>query len=1173
MTMPTHDHDIARRLRASRRTLRRWLVSVAAVRIGAAAMGVLLVLGGLDYALRLPAWIRWLHLIVGLAALAWALRARVRPALGFRPTLADTALYIEQKRSDLQGRVASALELQRLASTQQGVSGELARLAAQRADAPAEPLLTGMIARSRLFRATATLLCAIIVLVALSAWKPATVATAAVRTLAPWSQAMWPKRTEVRDVTQVALHPRGETLPLRAALMRSNRTPGETDVGVRVRVLRDGKPVRTDRLLATWQARQIAGGDELFEAIADTDGDALEYRFETLDDATNWTRVELVERPEILQASAMITRPAYVSASLPDGEPDTIDVELGNGTDERSAAPPTLLGSEVELSLTLNKPMRASGASPEWLESTFGPDAEGLRVEPDMDGTGWEVRFTLEGTRVLRIALADERGIESADSAIFRFTAQQDQAPAVVVVDPAFDDTALPQAVVALSATAADDVALASLWVSAQRFEPEGEAPSGRGGAMEAAGEETVLERASVSAGDVRAEVRHDVALHKLGARPGDEIRLWATGVDIYAFETGLREPTRSAARRVFIVSEQEFVEDIRTALSGVRREAIRLFDAQQDVIQRSQRDELSGEELRREQDPLTNDIARQRERIDALRERIATNRLDDERLDALTRDADRAAATAEASSQAASQAAEGGNPEEAAQFQERTLDDLGELIALLDSGEDAWTARRNLERLLREQQENLEATRELGRETAGLSVDALDEEQRAELEKIADMQAELAERSRSAQQALRETEEALQESDPATAAALEQAAQSMERGDVTRRMEDAAQQAQANQTSRAAASQEEAIDRLQEALEELDNAERARDEQLRRLAQSLVDTIKGLIATQQEEIARLERGARELDRTMIALHTRTIAAAQTALAERELRPAARPLEDAAQAQLDAIGALRQAPIDIEAASTGEQESLARLEDALAEAERLQQELEQDAADRAREELKQAYESALAQQTELRDRAQDATGDGELDRRARAALRRLSAEQKDLSGTVSDLYAETQELADAVVFRFAHKRLDGAMERATEGLRTPDAEEALHAQARAIVLLRGMIEALEEEQQDEETFDESGGGGGGSGGQQGGEPEMIPGGAQLKLLRSIQSDLLDRTRAVDDGRRPESDLGSLGAEQRELSEIGQALIDELMNQQNAPVQLEKPEQAPEGDES
>lgn len=1180
--MTTTHRGTAERLRASRAALRRWLLSISLLQLVGWAVGVFLLLAALDYLLRLPAWIRWTHFTIGVGALVWAWRTRVRPASAFRPSLSDLALEIERRRPEFRDRLASSVELDELASQSAGVEGELARLASARSGPPAGNLLDGLFDRTLLVRTAIAVVVIVGSGIAAGVLRPAESGTAAIRTAAPWSSTAWPKRTGVVDVTGVTLHPRREAMPLRAALTHSNHAPDETDVAVRTRVYEGGVVVRRARLLASWQQREIALGDqlgegrggELFEVLADTDGDMIEYRFETLDDATEWTRVELVERPTVLAATAEIRRPAYLISASPDDEPDALMVDLGQGSDERAAAPPSLAGSTVELTLALNKSVEPRSSEEGWVEETFGPHAGSASVLASEDNTTWTVSFSLEDTRVLRVSLRDHRGVESAESSVFRFPAQRDQAPSVVVIEPAFDDTALPQATVRLAANATDDVALAALWSSAQRYEPEGAEPSGNGGAMAAAGEEMVLERAGVSAGELRGEVASELSLADFEARPGDEVRLWATAIDVYAYETGLREPTRSGVRRIFIVSEDEFVEDIRGALTGVRRESIRLFEAQRELSSRTQRGEADLENVRREQDALSRDIERQSERLSSLRDRISSNGLEDDALEGLTRDAQRLAESAEDAARAASDAAQrddADSPEDVGRSQERALDDLGELIALLDSGEDAWTARRNLERLLREQLENLEATRELGQETAGLSADELRPEQQDELERIAQRQSELAEQSRSAQESLRETEQSLEESDPATAAALEQAAESLEQADVTRRMEEAAQQAQQNRTSRSAALQQEAAEQLQEALEELDNAERARDEQLRRMAQNLVDTIKALVASQQNELARLERDEPRLDAAMIALHTRTIAAAETALGERELRGAARPLEDAAASQLDAIAALRAADLDAGGARAAETESLSRLQDALEEAERLQQQIEEEATDRQREEIKEAYRQALAQQTELRDRTRTAVPDGEPDRRARAALRRLSGEQDDLAGVVSDLFSKTQELDDAVVFKFAHTRLDEALARSVDSLRDADGDEALHSQARAIVLLRSLVEALDEDQpDDDEPFDDGGGGGGG--GQEGGPPELIPGGAQLKLLRAIQGDLLDRTRSVDDGRRPTSDLRSVGAEQRELSQIGQQLIDELTSENTPPVQIEAPEPEQEGDE-
>jgi len=282
----------------------------------------------------------------------------------------------------------------------------------------------------------------------------------------------------------------------------------------------------------------------------------------------------------------------------------------------------------------------------------------------------------------------------------------------------------------------------------------------------------------------------------------------------------------------------------------------------------------------------------------------------------------------------------------------------------------------------------------------------------------------------------------------------------------------------------------------------------------------------------------------------MIALHARTVAAQQTALAERELRPVARPLEDAAAAQLQAVSALRRAPADRERAQASERVSLEELERALEEARRLQEQIEEEAIEREREKLEEAYREALKSQVGLRDQTRAAAPEGRVDRRARMELRRLAGAQAELGAVIEDLFRQTQELEDAIVFRFAHERLDAAIDDAEARLLDAEATAATARQDRAIALLRGLVEALERDENQEQEFDDDGGGGGG-GGQQGAQPELIPSGVQLKLLRAIQVDVRDRTREADEGQAGAGDLESLAREQRELSEIGARLIEEL----------------------
>ena len=90
-------------------------------------VGAVLV-GGTDYALRLPSWLRVGFWIVGLATLIMVIRKWWIPAWRFRPSLTDVALRLEQtedaKKAGLGGVLASGIELAARAH-EEGVTGTL----------------------------------------------------------------------------------------------------------------------------------------------------------------------------------------------------------------------------------------------------------------------------------------------------------------------------------------------------------------------------------------------------------------------------------------------------------------------------------------------------------------------------------------------------------------------------------------------------------------------------------------------------------------------------------------------------------------------------------------------------------------------------------------------------------------------------------------------------------------------------------------------------------------------------------------------------------------------------------------------------------------------------------------------------------------------------------------
>lgn len=1169
------------------------LLAQRTARLMAVAIAVLVILAVADYFLRLPAGLRWVHLCGALAVGAWAVYRFIVPAWTLHPTPATLALRVERSHPELAGLLASGVEFDQAAERDERAT-EFERTLARRVAADAAGRFNaddvkGLLRTGDISQAIGALVIALLAASAIVIVSPNLAGIGVARTLAPWSDAQWPKRTAVADATTIEVHPLGEAIPLRASLTRSVRTPDRTDVSVEYRTIRGRSAGPIQRELMTWQQRDIRteqGEDgALFERLVETDADAIEYRFTSFDDRTEWRRVRLVPPPAVESAMATITPPAYAAALTTNGPvgplTEATTIELGDGADERALAPPALAGSRVELTIQLNKALAARPTDPQWLAHSTGDDLLGDDLEfvsLNDASDEWRLTWTLDESVRLPIMLTDEYGIESVGESIFRFESVQDRPATATVTEPSQDVNVLATAVVRVVGEGRDDVGLSDVWLERQRVKPAGGEsgePSGPGGAVEPA--EPPVEVARVAADGARStEVEHELDLAPLGLRPGDEVWLTAVADDVYAIAGSAHEPTRSVTRVLRIITESEFIADIRSELSAMRQSAIRLFE-DQDSLRSMERDERINPEARRQQAQLTERIARIGEQLERVQQRVEDNALNDRQLENVLDDArrflqesgrwsGRATERMEEAAQERAQEEDEDRPldqEEERQIddaQQRVQDELAGLAELLDTGEDAWVARRQLQELLNQQMELQEQTGQAARDTAGRSAEELTPQEQSELQRIVEKQRELAQDAEELAQSLEERSRELQEHDPAAAAGMREAARQARQNQVSQTMEQAAQQAEQNQMAQAGEQQEQAIEDLQEMLEELDDAERTREEVLRRVLASLIESLEGLIELQRDEIEQLAdaRAAQDfagLDEGMIRLNQNTLGVLdQASAAGRELAPVADIIGRAVDAQTEAIIALRAEPVDDARADDQERRSLELLQQARDEAERLDEDMQRRQQERAREELRKAYREALEQQVALRAESEEFAALEALDRRQRAAVRRLSQQQRAIQEALAELRTESEELSEAAVFDYAHNRLDSATDASAQRLEESDVSGAMPSQHVAVAILQGLVEALKDAQQQQDDFSQAGGGGGESG-SSGGESELIPPIAELRLLRQIQIDLARRTRDLGDAGGDPGAAERLGDEQAELSELGEDLIRRMQEQQ------------------
>jgi len=1201
-------------------TLHPFLVRLARVRLAAralliahrvgvlvaASVALLLLAGGIDWVLRTPDAMRTLALLVGLFAAGWFVWRRVVPAARFAPALTDVALRLERASGDpaLRGLLASAVDFARTDAHEEhqeaGLSRAMSARVVEDAARRVRTLHAGRVLRpNRPLRGLGLALGAVAGLLVVAGVAPELTRIGAQRLLTPWAGAEWPKRTQITDATTIAVHPIGRALPLRASLDKTNRPRGETSVDARYRVWIDGRagPVRRAPMTAqqhTPPATPSGRAPEFYERLIEatlppeTERAELEYWFETEDDRTRARRVSLVQPPEVRGASARVTPPAYAHASLGAGFVQG-ERDLGAGRDERSVLGPVLDGSDVELILTLSRPVPLPTDEAQ-RAAVFGegrglPDGATLENE----GATWTLRWRADGAASLSVRPVDADGVAAFEPARFALDAAPDRPPSAVLLEPARDEAVLATAVIDALGEARDDVGLIEAVIertSATRtpgseggVEPEG-APH-RAAEFVASERDTPPTRLELRTRVDLAEVRVAFTPERPDGRslaPGDEIWLQVLARDGFERDGERHDPARSMLRRLIIIEPAELGDRLRSELAGLRRGAMRL-DEQQAELQQDVASGVIGERTTERQDGLTERASAQRELVERLRERQSRNRLQDDSLaDLMDRAAgalDRASDASERAREALARADASENPEaqeqsrrDARRAQEDVRDQLGRLVEMLDRGEDGWLARRSVERLLDEQRALAERTAAAGAETVGQSLDQLTPEQQAEAEAIAQEQRALARRTQEAIEDLESRAESLRGPDPAQARALAEAAQRGREQRVQERQESAAEQASQNQNASAQQLQQQAARSLEQMLEDLDRAERRREEQLRRQLAEAAERVRVLIERQQGELARLAQAAQRnvfagLDRAMIDLHGATLAVADALRSESpDLAAPARLVERAADSQTSAILALRSDTIDAQEVERHEREALSQLEAALQEIEAQQQEADEQARRRAREELRRAYAEALREQTELRE-ATRVYEQRELTRRERAELRALGERQLELRATLEALRERTEGLREARVFDFAHDRLASVTARAAEGLRRGESgARVAQDQRSAQELLRGLIEALREPEQEEDFGQgarQSGGGEGGGGSQDEG---LVPPIAQLRLLRAMQAEALSRTRsahrAAELGQPDAFELEDVGSLQDQLQQHGRELIEQLQQQQSPP---------------
>jgi hypothetical protein len=849
-----------------------------------------------------------------------------------------------------------------------------------------------------------------------------------------------------------------------------------------------------------------------------------------------------------------------------------------------------------------------------------------------VSGDAWTLEWTArESVRTALLPVGGD-GIAAREETGLRVEVVGDASPSASVAQPASDESVLATAELDVQLVGRDDVAMHSVRGEVRKAAPSGtqaESPKTET-ARFALGETLATSDEGSDALLGQIALSTTLTLSEMGdvrVQPGDELWIVATSQDKAGLASG-RAGVESSIRRLTIISESELVSQVGSEMAGLRDAAARLEQEQaklsqqrEQALQALQQNQGQDASSRQAQAAAQQALAQQassqgalsqrtrtlQQRVQKLSERLERNRLDDAALRGLLEDANQTAQEATGASSEAQQAlrtlseqAQAGPAREASQAkareaQEATQQALEELASTLDTKQDDWSVQRELERILTEQRQLRAQTQTASGRTQGQSAGELSREDKAELERLARKQDELSQRTRDGLAALDSRAQQLAEQSPEQAQTMSQAASEAREGQASNLQQQAARQLRENRTGQAQQAQADAERALERALRKLEDVQQARDEQLRRTLADLMQSLDALIASQTAAIAQLAPAlagepkptANELAQGMIALQRNTLGTIARLQSDerqaRTLEAVIGNLQAASDAQGAAIVVLRAPQPDLGEADREERVSLDRLEDAKAEAQKLQEESEDRQQQRQREQLRERYEQMLQQHLATQTATKEIVTQ-EPTRRTRATARQLAMQQKLVRDGLAQIRSETEGLAEAKVFDFAHTRLDATLARVGAELEQGNATPAVATdQGTVTAILASLVEALRTDRQQNDELQEAGGGAGGGGGQQGGQQPLVPPLAELVLLRGMQAETNARTAQLeaagnDAGDQAEIDAGKKQTAelQQQLADLAQQLLEALQQQQGNPMPMqnaapgnadEKPEQS------
>jgi hypothetical protein len=523
----------------------------------------------------------------------------------------------------------------------------------------------------------------------------------------------------------------------------------------------------------------------------------------------------------------------------------------------------------------------------------------------------------------------------------------------------------------------------------------------------------------------------------------------------------------------------------------------------------------------------------------------------------------------------------------EAQSQQTRSLETLTELQESLSEWRDRRDTTKDLNSVMTEQEKVQQEAAELAQQTQSKSAAELTPQERAELNKLAARQRRVADQVDQFRKQLDKTVESLKKNDPDSADKLNAVEQELQQQSTASDLQQAADHIAENQMGAAAAIQQAAMDELQE-IERMMKRQPDQDtEQALKRTQESLEEFQQLRAEQENLADQFQQMNRDEDSQESQQQQQEELIGKQEELEERMAKAERKLEQlrlrgAADAAHRARKRLNQMMKNIQEEADGEdlQEAMDEALDDLEQVERelvLEKRIAQDRL--AFEQL----EKIADQLKSMRSRHENILN--ETERLADALLDRESFSRgqlktlKDMAETERSLQFEAERMAEgmttAEVFSLVLKRLGRSLKLVANSLEERNTSAATQALERdAIQKIDLLLTVLKQEQKKQDQQPEPPEKPESLASEPEEEPDkkpenaqppgdLLPQLAQLKLLKSLQEEYLERTQRLDtfrdhQGNLPESMLAEkleLAREQAELADLTRNLISSTQQRQ------------------